>query len=64
MKSMLRFITVDGVRYVHDEIAYRMGTARYWEKETPIEEQLKIIEWAKMNPPMPKQNDITDNITK
>lgn len=64
MKSMLRFITVDGVRYVHDEIGYCWGLAPYWVKETPIEEQLKIIEWAKTNPPMPKQNDIADNVTK
>lgn len=63
MKSMLRFKTVNGVRYVHDEIAYRMGTARYWEKGTPIEEQLKIIERAEKNPVMPKQHDSTNNIT-
>ena len=55
--------TVNGVRYVHDEIAYRMSPAPYWVKDTSMEEHEKIMEWAKKNPPMPKQNDSMDTTT-
>jgi hypothetical protein len=60
-KPMLRFKTINGVRYVHDEIAYRMGPTPYWVVDTSIENHQKVIEWAKKNPPIPKQNGGADN---
>jgi hypothetical protein len=59
-KPMLRFKTINGVRYVHDEIAYRMGPTPYWVVDTAMENHQKVMEWAKKNPPIPKQNDSTD----
>ena len=63
MKSLIWFKTVDGVRYVHDEIGYCWGLAPYWVKDTSMEEYQKIMEWAKENPPMPKQYDSMDTTT-
>ena len=40
-----------------------MGTAPYWMKDDFLEKQHMIAEWAKKNPPMPKQYDSMDNTT-
>lgn len=61
-KPMLRFKTINGVRYVHDEIAYRMGPTPYWIVDNSMENHKKVMEWAEKNPPIPKQNDGVDNI--